>query len=676
MSGHANRSRPTAAILLTVLLVACAASIPPAIQASSVARAGASMRTLTTAREAHNLSSGEAARSHPIHLRAVVTYFDNNSGNGSGALFVHDATGSVFVKFASGTIRTLPIGSLVDVQGVSDPGGFAPVVAHAQVNVIRQAKLPDDAVPVSRTVLFAGGYEGQWVEVEGVVHSVTDSGHLVTIELAMADGILFTTTIRQEGAEYSNLVDAKIRIHGNEAPLYNNRSQMIGARVIFPDLSTVRVIEPAARNPFNSAVLPIDRMLLWDQVSRSSHRVHLRGRVTMYWPGISLCIRDATRGICARTSETLPIAMGNEADVAGFVGADNATAGLTNAVFQKVDEGQPVHPYPTTPGQVMQGRQESELIQIDGQLIGRDLSSSDTTLLLTAGNFFFTAVLPKSLTTPGKETWKNGSGLRITGICSVQFDPQLSVLKDGAAVPKSFRILMRSSSDVVVVRPAPWWTPPHATMVLALALCVTLAILVWVIVLRRRVEQQASLLRDSEERFRHMALHDSLTGLATRLLLQDRLTVALESAKRHRTSVVLLMVDVDRFKEINDTYGHQAGDDVLKVTAERLQRAVRREDTVARIGGDELVVLLSDLPDPETLKRVAAKIVETLARPIPRLNTQIPVSVSVGICVCNEGELDPDALLRNADAALYRAKQHGRNRFELFDPQVPISFEI
>jgi diguanylate cyclase (GGDEF)-like protein len=203
---------------------------------------------------------------------------------------------------------------------------------------------------------------------------------------------------------------------------------------------------------------------------------------------------------------------------------------------------------------------------------------------------------------------------------------------------------------------------------LALALTGTLGVLAWVAVLRRRVEQQANLLRESEALFRHLALHDALTGLATRLLLQDRLSVAAERARRHRTGLAVMMVDLDSFKEINDTYGHQAGDEVLQVTAKRLLRAVRTEDTVARLGGDEFIVLLADLTDSRVVEKIAANIVESLAVPIPFEGREVPISGSVGVCAASAADPDSDALLRNADAALYRAKAKGRGRFEIFTP--------
>jgi diguanylate cyclase (GGDEF)-like protein len=241
-------------------------------------------------------------------------------------------------------------------------------------------------------------------------------------------------------------------------------------------------------------------------------------------------------------------------------------------------------------------------------------------------------------------------------------------LREGVVVPKTFRVLMRSSADVVVLERPSWWTPGHILMLLVLALIATLCVLAWVMVLRKRVEEQAFLLRESEGRFRHMALHDALTGLATRILLEDRLDTAVEAAKRHKTSLALLMVDIDKFKIVNDTYGHIAGDEVLRVAADRLKQAVRRSDTVARMGGDEFVVLLPEMNDPSMAESIAGKIVKSMADPVPFQESQIPVSVSVGVCTLNSADLDVDILLKSADDALYLAKAEGRNCYHVFKP--------
>jgi diguanylate cyclase (GGDEF)-like protein len=181
------------------------------------------------------------------------------------------------------------------------------------------------------------------------------------------------------------------------------------------------------------------------------------------------------------------------------------------------------------------------------------------------------------------------------------------------------------------------------------------------------VELQASQLRDSEQRFRHLAQHDTLTGLATRIVLRDRLKDAIEKARRHQNGLALLMVDLDKFKEVNDTYGHQAGDEVLRMTAQRMLDAVRISDTVVRLGGDEFVILLPEIRDPHDAETVAATLISSLARPIHFAGVDMPVSVSIGIGTAFAAGMDAGELMQKADIALYRAKDSGRHCFQVFE---------
>jgi len=422
--------------------------------------------------------------------------------------------------------------------------------------------------------------------------------------------------------------------------------------------------EPAPADPFQRPPTPINKLLRWDSYSASFHRVHLRGNVTLYWPGLSLCIRDATGGICTQTNQNLPFAPGELVDAIGFVGTENNEPMLTGADVKRVGPGEPVAAVPISGAQALQGIYHSQLVQIDGKLIGEDEATSDLNLMLASGHTVFSVILPKNLLNTPKSPWKIGSTLRVTGICSVQLDIRTH-LREGFTVPKSFRILMRSPEDVVVLKGPSWWTPGHILVLLALALAAALSVLAWVMVLRKRVEEQTILLRESEKRFRHMALHDALTGLATRILLEDRLATAVEAAKRHQTGMALLMIDIDKFKIINDTYGHHSGDEVLRVAANRLTQAVRKSDTVARIGGDEFVVLLPDINDSVIAESVAAKIVKSLSDPVNFLEFQIPISASVGVCILASDDLDAERLLQAADEALYKAKADGRNCYRV-----------
>lgn len=677
LSTCVRRFRGLPAIVLAVLLCAHPLCAVPVVAPQSATEPAAKLPILTTARQAHSLTSTEAARAYPVHLRAVVTYYNPNQGMGFAALFVNDETGSIWVNLPANTIASLPIGTLVDVTGVSSNGMFAPIIASPHVRIIGRSHLPEKALRVNHSSLFSGLCDGQWVEVEGTVHSYSEAGHTVTLHLEMPDGGINVLMMREEGANYSSLVDARVHIRGNAGPVFSRvKFQMVGARLMAPGLSAVKVLEPAPSDPFNEPVTPVNSLMRWDHVSILKHRVHLRGTVTLFWPQSSLCLRDASGTICMQTKERTPIAVGEIADVIGFAAIDGDAHILTDVVYRPAGKGEPVAAIPMNADDILHGLHDSELIVIDAQLIGRDQASSDTTLTLSAGKVIFTAVLPKSLKGSTEDGWKNGSRLRITGICSVSVNAENSAVGgrvaegEGSSVAKSFRVLMRSPSDVVLLQNPSWWTSAHLLMVLAFALAVTLFVLAWVVVLRRRVEEQARLLRTSEEQFRHMALHDSLTGLAARPLFQDRLNVGVEAARRHQTGLALLMVDIDRFKQTNDTYGHQAGDDVLCVTADRLLQAVRKSDTVARIGGDEFIVLLSDLTDSRMAEEIAATIVKTLGVSISCANAVVPVSASVGVCAAFGDELDVVTLLRKADIALYQAKARGRNCFQVFEPET------
>lgn len=169
----------------------------------------------------------------------------------------------------------------------------------------------------------------------------------------------------------------------------------------------------------------------------------------------------------------------------------------------------------------------------------------------------------------------------------------------------------------------------------------------------------------AEEQIEFHAYHDVLTLLPNRKLFTDRLTLALAHARRMETVVAVFLLDLDNFKDINDTLGHTAGDEVLITIADRLQATVREGDTVARLGGDEFTLLLSDLSDPQDAARIAEKILEALDVPLEIDGSRIYPTASVGIAIYPHDGHDPETLLKNADSALYRAKALGRNNYQL-----------
>lgn len=182
-------------------------------------------------------------------------------------------------------------------------------------------------------------------------------------------------------------------------------------------------------------------------------------------------------------------------------------------------------------------------------------------------------------------------------------------------------------------------------------------------------------LQAEEERRRHQrqleyhANHDALTGLANRNLLSDRLRQAMAWGERSGRQVAVLLHDLDQFKVINDSIGHEAGDTLLRAVAGRLLGVVRQGDTVARLGGDEFVVVMPDVARPQDAAVVARKILDALALPFDIAGQEVYVSASIGISLCPP-DSDPGSLLRNADLAMYRAKHEGRNNFQFFSEEM------
>ena len=176
-----------------------------------------------------------------------------------------------------------------------------------------------------------------------------------------------------------------------------------------------------------------------------------------------------------------------------------------------------------------------------------------------------------------------------------------------------------------------------------------------------------------EEHISHIERHDALTGLPTRTLLRDRLHVALGQARYNQSSVALLMVDLDNFKHINDTIGHHAGDAVLVSIANRLRASLRRSDTVARMGGDEFVVMLQDIYSVDEAEHITQKLLEAIRQPIT-INSEIhSMTASIGVCIYPQRADDEDTLLRNADAAMYSAKSDGRNSHRVFSESMALA---
>jgi diguanylate cyclase (GGDEF)-like protein/PAS domain S-box-containing protein len=216
--------------------------------------------------------------------------------------------------------------------------------------------------------------------------------------------------------------------------------------------------------------------------------------------------------------------------------------------------------------------------------------------------------------------------------------------RQGRAVPVSARIVAHGPTGSVEVGP----TVPRSVSLFA---------------------RDITELKTAERKLRQLATHDYLTGLPNRLLLYDRLDLALNRYARYGTPVALMFCDLDGFKPVNDRYGHQVGDGVLTEVADRIHSAVRDTDTAARLGGDEFGVLVEGVDDLEMLVVVAERMIAAIAEPIRVNGSTVQVGVSIGIAIASADFHETDALVAAADAAMYRAKAEGRGRFMMWNPE-------
>jgi diguanylate cyclase (GGDEF)-like protein/PAS domain S-box-containing protein len=188
--------------------------------------------------------------------------------------------------------------------------------------------------------------------------------------------------------------------------------------------------------------------------------------------------------------------------------------------------------------------------------------------------------------------------------------------------------------------------------------------------LERAVAERTAELEEAKARAQHLADHDALTGLPNRRLLEDRLTQALALSYRNRKNTAVMFVDLDRFKNINDSLGHAVGDQLLKEIASRLVKQLRVGDTICRIGGDEFVVVLPEVKRSSDVAHVAQKIIEQLSQPVVVEEREFVVTSSIGIAIYPDDGRDAESLIRNADAAMYHAKELGRANYQFFTEQM------
>ena len=654
---------------LLALLIAVISCCPQCVYAF---QAGA--EPIALARAVHNMPAEQAVHGYSVHVRAVITYYHPYLDPRRGVVFVCDGSGCVFVSVPVRPMLSIQPGDLVEITGITSPGDYASIVEASQIKKVGHPGLPRRARKVTMNELASGVYDTEWIQVKGRVRSIHQEPHIVSLIVATEGGSFGAVTSPEPGVAYDQLVDSLVELTANTAPVFNRRRQMVAVHLFFPSMRQVRVIEPAPPDPFSKEPISVLDMFRFSNGDSARHRVHVQGTVTLNWPGRMLCIQDHDSPLCMQAPQATAIPVGSRVDIVGFPGIRFFKPTLEYAVFRRTDPAvSSISPIVVSAERIFKDDLDGKLVQVDAELVGQDHTSPDLILMMRAKGVLFSLVVPREISQSTLLPWRDGSLLRITGICNTEVNTYSISIGDGIVRPESVKILLRNEQDITLLRAPSWWTPQHALQGFGAIGFVVALCLAWIAVLRHSVKLRTGELRASEERLRYLSEHDAVTKLPNRILLQDRLSTALNRARRFGGKVGLLLADLDGFKEVNDQLGHQAGDRVLNEVAGRTTASVRSTDTVARIGGDEFVILLPDIRHATEAEQVAAKIAGGISEPILVDERIVRITASIGIAIFPDDTEKEKVLMQLADEAMYRAKQSGKDRIEVSGRRTPAS---
>jgi diguanylate cyclase (GGDEF)-like protein len=554
---------------------------------------------------------------------------------------------------------------MLEIEGVTGPGEYSPVIDQANLRVIGEG-----AVPVARHVsldrLSTGVDDGQWVEIDGTVQAADTSNTMLTLVVASGKLQLKVMTPRFSEEQYLRLIDARVSIRGTVGPVFNERHQLIDVNMYTPDLNDIRVLEPAPADPFALPLKTVRGISEYTPGVSPDHRVRIRGTVTGLWPGGEFFITDGVQGASVLSTQTNSLQLGDIVDVIGFAALGDYTPGLREAAFRKVGFGAPPIPSNVTGAEALSGDHAGDLIRIEGRLIQQGRSTDQYTLLLDSAGTVFSAVLPAGLA--NSLPLRDGSLIELKGICAITETRASRHFQ----LPTAFQIMMRSPKDIRVLQKASWWTPEHAMYAFGLTGVIVVGTFCWFIALRRQlrqlVRQRTAELEESHRKLHVMATHDDLTQLLNRRAVLDVLARELARCASEHSHLAVALIDLDHFKKINDTYGHLAGDAVLRAVSERVRLAIRPCDSVGRYGGEELLLIMPGVPIGELDELLRQMHQFVCGTPIPIDDQRaVPSTCSLGVVWLAGEAPSPEQAISQADTALYRAKALGRNRIEYVD---------
>jgi diguanylate cyclase (GGDEF)-like protein/PAS domain S-box-containing protein len=733
---------------------------------------------LTTVQAIRHLPANGLSQSLPVHIHAVVTYYDTVAPN----LFVQDSTGAIWVDLRGSKLTPPRVGQKLDLHGLAQLG-FSPYIAQPSWRVEGASPPPPPQV-LSWDQIATGSWDARWVEIDGVVRSFVQQieGSVLVMDVATPTGSFKVRVPDYHGAFPMNLVDARVRFRGVCGAAFNRRNQLVAINLLVPSLVDTRIIDPAPPDPFAVPATPIAGIRRFSADLPDVHRVKVKGIVTAPFPLRGLFLTDPTGGVYAESQDGTPLRSGDEVEVVGFPAQGEYSPVLRSAILRPTGRHQPIEPLPVTGATALRGGYDAQLVRIQGTVRSSRQTSSGPSLFLESTDHipFEATVIAHAADLAIVPV---GARVALSGICTIRTDENGN--------PANFAIVLRTPSDLTTLSLPPWLNRRRALYLVAGVILIACAILGWVVILRRRVRRQTRIIEaklqnelalearyrrifernltglyiaqqdgtlvdcndacarmlgfanredllldragaeaitqqfhrsfDShsaivnaehrflrhdgcwgwvlansrlapqsaglpsllegalvditdrklaDERIQTLAYYDTLTGLPNRTLLQDRLSKAIATARRHHEKLAVLFLDVDRFKNINDSLGHSYGDLLLQQLGQRLQGCAREQDTVARLGGDEFLIILGSLEELADAAVAAERVARDVGRQYAIQGQLLNVTCSIGISVFPDHGTDSETLIKNADAAMYSAKEEGRSAIRFFTAEL------
>lgn len=519
---------------------------------------------LTTAAQVRALTEDEARRAVPVRLRGV---FMGEADPPGIAFVIQDETEGIYVQGPPHLVANLARGDLLEITGVSDPGGFAPYVVAQDIRRVGRQSIPEP-IRVPLDALDAGQMDAKWIETSGIVRSVepkapTDVGPpppgtryaapaaddpqavppKVKMKLASGGARAIVEIVGE--LDPRDYVDAEVRVQGLCFNLHNQNRQFVRPFVQVPRGVEVVIVRPPPREPFSGEPRPVASLLRFEQItSEHGHRVHVRGTVLHHRPGAALWIRDRDQSLCVETAQREPLRPGDEVDVLGFPALGDYSAVLEDAVFRKLSTGPEPQPHVLMDASSAYLR-DADLVQLEARLSEVRRFSDSVVLTLDWHQTSVRAQMDLPPDAPDLAHWLPGSIVRVAGVCSVVTDGASPL--GGLWEANSFQLLLRSPADLVVLQPPPWWTAERVAWVLSGFLVAAVGTIAAVMLAsRRRLKEQehrramaeaefAAILNERNRVAReiHDTLSQSLGAISVQLELARTHAAEISAPARH-----------------------------------------------------------------------------------------------------------------------------------------------